>query len=129
MSLKAEEFLDRIGADRFTINDLWHKTAITRRAVAYPTREWADDWRRELAALSFIEPAPGARGGEGWRVVPAVVEEIRRGREAETERAQSRGGRGPREPFRADYAPRGRGRRARRISGNHIAAPSAKSRL
>lgn len=37
--------------------------------------------RRELGRLQGIEPAPGPRGGEGWRVAPAVVEQLARERE------------------------------------------------
>lgn len=81
------------GDQRFTLQDLWRERpgsyawpylwerfpAADRR---WPEPAWGERMRRELERLSGIEPAPGPRGGEGWRVAPAVVDRLAREREA-----------------------------------------------
>lgn len=74
-----DNLIATFGAERFTVRDLWRKF---HRRSFFPTEEFIEEWKRDLARLSFIEPAPGPRGGEGWRVSPAVVESLRREHEA-----------------------------------------------
>ena len=91
----AQAFGDR----RFTLQDLWRERPGTRAwpylwerfpgvGRQWPEPAWADQMRQELGRLSGVEPAPGLRGGEGWRVAPAVVDRLaREGEKAETARA------------------------------------------
>lgn len=70
--------------ERFSLQDLWRERPGSRVWPALydgvgarrPEEDWADRMRRDLTRLPGIEPAPGPRGGEGWRVSPIVAEQI-----------------------------------------------------
>ena len=91
----AQTFGDR----RFTLQDVWRERPGTHAwpylwerfsgvSRKWPEPAWAEQMRLQLGRLPGIEPAPGSRGGEGWRVAPVVVERlVRKGEEAEAARA------------------------------------------
>ena len=73
------------GKGRFSLHDLWRERPGSRTwpalyegfaAGQWPEPAWAERMRRELMRLPGIEPAPGPRGGEGWRMSPVVAEQI-----------------------------------------------------
>ncbi len=72
-----DDFIRLFGGGRFTIRDLWREWVGRARG---PTRDFVAEMETELARLAFVEPAPGPRGGQGWRVRPAVVDELERDR-------------------------------------------------
>jgi len=71
--------------ERFSVQDLWRERPGSHAwpalyedvgAARWPERAWAERMRQELMRLPGVEPAPGPRGGEGWRVSPTVAEQI-----------------------------------------------------
>lgn len=72
------------GNKRFTLRDLWRERPGSHAWPALweffptprPDPRWEDQMRRKLERLQGIEPAPGPRGGEGWRVAPTVVQQL-----------------------------------------------------
>ena len=75
---------------RFSLQDLWRERPGNHAwpalyegvgAARWPEPAWTELMRRELTRLPGIELAPGPRGGEGWRVSPAVAEQISGNRE------------------------------------------------
>ena len=73
------------GKGRFSLRDLWRERPGNHAwpalyegvgAARWPERAWAERMRRELMRLPGVEPAPGPRGGESWRVSPVVAEQI-----------------------------------------------------
>lgn len=71
---------EEIGAERFTVNDYFHKVTGVRYQV-YPTADWKkaiDTTLTDYVARGLLISAPGPRGGAGWKLNPAVQPQIDR---------------------------------------------------
>lgn len=70
MKYTTKTFWDKFGAARFTNADLW--AAFGHGSFpGFPTPEWLDEIG--IGRVSWIENAPGRRGGEGWKLTEKAV--------------------------------------------------------
>ena len=71
-------FLMIFGTARFTLRDYWRRKL---RRSGFPFPHEAKAIADQLDGLPCLEPAPGPRGGQGWRVSPAAIEALGQARE------------------------------------------------
>lgn len=70
MALTLDEVWGRFGERRFTTSDLWSAFGYGE-SPGFPTPEWLAKLGIEHA--SWAEPAPGPRGGKGWRLTAEAI--------------------------------------------------------
>ncbi|WP_194726479.1 hypothetical protein [Noviherbaspirillum malthae] len=66
----ADNIWGTFGANRFTLNELWSVVEGRRTWPGFPTPEWKEHMLKVLKECPLVEPAPGPRGGAGWRLKP-----------------------------------------------------------
>lgn len=74
MSYKATDFWRAFGEKRFTKADLWRSFG-HNQFPGFATPEWLGEIG--VGYVSWIVPAPGPRGGEGWRLSDEKVEALK----------------------------------------------------
>jgi len=78
-----DALIRHFGRERFTL-----RTYYQIHHKGWPSEAWLDQTKRRFTAAPFLEPAAGPRGGEGWRIKPAVIDQLETSRAAAAARLE-----------------------------------------